>query len=154
MRFVADDTLGALVRRLRILGFDVETLPFSQIPQKLSAEPDRVFLSRSRKRIKAVKNKSLWVQADLWPEQLRQVFQELALSLSAESFTRCSICNLTLEAVKDKTEIQVLVPDYIYSTNDEYYLCRACRRVYWPGSHWKKMENFIEELKKASKNSF
>lgn len=148
MRFLADDTLGALVRRLRLLGFDVEVLPFSQIPLKLTAEPDRFFLSRSSKRTQTIEGKNLWVRSDLWEDQLRQVLEELALPLPAENLTRCSLCNVILEEVKHKAEVQAQVPDYVYSTRDRYYRCEGCGKIYWQGSHWQRLEGFIESLKK------
>lgn len=153
MKFLADDTLGVLVKRLRILGFDVEILPFSRAADKLSRDTDRIFLSRSRKRAKIAKNRGFWVRPDGWTEQLQQILQELSLKLPDESFTRCSLCNLILEEVKDKAEIQGQVPDYVFSTHDQYYRCFGCRRIYWPGSHWQKLGNFIEELKNIRKNT-
>jgi hypothetical protein len=152
MKFLADDTLGALVKRLRILGFDVETLHFSRIPPKLSAEPERLFLSRSLQRVKAAKDRGFWVRPDLWVEQLQQIIEELSLPLPEESFTRCSLCNLIVEEVKDKAEIQGQVPDYIFTNHDCYYRCPGCQRIYWQGSHWEELDNFIKELKKRRKN--
>lgn len=151
MKFLADDTLGALVRRLRFLGFDAEIAPFAQIPDKLARDPERIFLSRSQKRVLSAGGRGFWVRPDKWQEQLQQIFGELPLSLPPGGLTRCSCCNLILEEVKDKAQIEGQVPDYIYSNYDEYYGCRGCGRLYWPGSHWQKLENFIAEFKKTKK---
>ncbi|HYA87149.1 MAG TPA: Mut7-C RNAse domain-containing protein, partial [Nitrospirota bacterium] len=39
-----------------------------------------------------------------------------------------------------KNEVRDLVPHYVYEKNTVFFQCPKCKRIYWPGTHVKKME--------------
>ncbi|MBT3374046.1 MAG: hypothetical protein HN742_27645 [Lentisphaerae bacterium] len=32
-----------------------------------------------------------------------------------------------------------------FQLNDRYYECENCRGVFWPGSHWQRLQRMVEE---------
>ena len=52
--------------------------------------------------------------------------------------TRCSLCNEPLTVI-DKQEARDLVPQYVYERNDSFLRCGKCGRVYWKGTHVKRI---------------
>ena len=59
--------------------------------------------------------------------------------------TICTVCNGTLErAGKDK--VVGKVPETVLSAFSEFMLCPSCGRVFWQGSHWKRIKSFLDEV--------
>jgi hypothetical protein len=150
IRFIADCMLGKLSRWLRICGFD--TLYYQQIhdPDLLvRAEKDeRVVLTRDRLLFKLSRKRNLeavLVVHDFFEDQLKQVFRELNIQSPPMALHRCLNCNEVLQRA-DKTEVESRVPSYILDTEQKFYVCPACRKVYWPGTHWLHMNNSLKRL--------
>jgi hypothetical protein len=61
--------------------------------------------------------------------------------------SRCTICNSILEEV-NKNKIKDKVPEKVFSNNDVFWFCSNCKKVYWKGSHYDKMVNKINKIKK------
>ncbi len=71
--------------------------------------------------------------------------EELGLDIKSRLFTRCLMCNSELVPV-DKKAIKDRVPIYTHLTQDRFYECPGCGRVYWPGTHKDSMLEFISSL--------
>jgi uncharacterized protein with PIN domain len=148
-RFVVDVHLHRLVRGLRMLGFDV----FYK-----TENPDREIIRRSinEKRIILTRDKELlkhrnvthgyWVRATVSEDQLKEVLRRFDLHSQIKPFTRCMICNSQLKAV-EKKQIKDKIPEKTATYYSEFYRCRHCNQIYWPGSHYQKMQQKIERLK-------
>lgn len=140
-RFVADAHLGGLARLLRMAGFD--TLYDNHYGDDeivaIAAEEDRVVLTRDRELLKrrAVVH-GCYLHAIKPAEQFRELFDRLALAASARPFSLCLHCNLALRAV-DKALVLDELPPSVRVLHDEFNTCDACRRVFWKGSHHKRM---------------
>jgi uncharacterized protein with PIN domain len=76
--------------------------------------------------------------------QLRQVVLELGLSCEAR-LTRCLECNLPL-VPRLPAEVSELVPPYVRRTQTRYSQCPGCSRVYWAGTHWRRMRESVAAL--------
>ena len=150
-RFVADCNVGRLARWLRALGYDASYhshIGDAELVREAAAE-GRVLLTRDRDLTKRRVIQSGLVRAILIRDddvrtQLRQVFSELALDLN-HSLTRCIECNSELvprvaEHVADR------VPPYVRSTQTRYSECPACGRIYWAGTHWRRMRQVLAGL--------
>ncbi len=145
MRFVCDAMLGRLAKYLRVLGFDAEYARDDAVLERFKREEkDRIFLTRRKK----TQNfpRVVLVKSDSAREQLREI-KELIRSEVARELTlnRCIECNKELFEV-DKTEIEILVPEFIYHQYDGFKHCSSCGRVYWEGSHTKGLDRLIEEV--------
>jgi uncharacterized protein with PIN domain len=141
MKFIADAMLGRLAKWLRILGFDVLYYPDIDDRRivRISREQERTILTRDTQ---LLKRKGLpgviFINKDDVFEQLTQLKEQLDFSQAAPS-VRCVECNGFLDEVSQKEEIRNLVPDFVYLNSPSFVRCRDCGKVYWEGSHRKKI---------------
>jgi uncharacterized protein with PIN domain len=145
VKFAADRMLGRLARWLRVIGQDViygRHLSGYGLIHAARAE-DRLILTRDR----GLKHKQppqfIFIDSNDYREQLRQVIRECGLKPGEPLFTRCLECNAVLQP-KSKESVESLVPPYVFSTQEKFFWCPQCRRVYWPATHHQKM---LEELR-------
>jgi uncharacterized protein with PIN domain len=143
--FIADETVGKLAKWLRILGFDTCYDP--ELPRRsiaFNSRDDRIWLTRSRYHYKKPSRiKILRLESDDAMQQLVEVVTALGLTLSAiVPCSRCIRCNAPTIAVS-KALAFGKVPDYIWHTQAAFYQCGQCRRIYWPGSHYKRIKATI-----------
>lgn len=150
LKFIADAMLGRLAKWLRILGYDVVYEP-SILDDDLIAKAlngRRIILTMDRKLTerKSAKN-SLYIKSNDYKEQLKQVITHYNIDYKSNIFTRCLPCNEPLYYI-DKGKIKDKVPPYVYSTQDIFYICQQCSRLYWSGTHRRKI---LEKLNKILK---
>lgn len=146
-RFAVDSMLGTLAKWLRIMGYD--TIYFQRgedvALERIALRGRRILLTRDRGIVKRGNCRSILIRSDQLFQQLRQVIRELGLELRGEAFTRCVICNLPLTPM-EREEAKAKVPSYVYQTQERFITCRGCGRVYWSGTHWKKMAERLKEI--------
>jgi uncharacterized protein with PIN domain len=147
MRFIADAMLGTLAKWLRILGYDTvfdPGLDDHQLVRRARAE-GRVLLTRDRELAQRRGVTVLSVTGEALDDQIRQVVSELNLA-PEHSFSRCPVCNSGLKAI-DIESARARVPAYVAKTHKQFKACPGCRRVYWRGSHWRKMDEQLSRLR-------
>jgi uncharacterized protein with PIN domain len=147
-RFVLDGHLGRLAAYLRMLGFD--TVWASQAEDEtlahVSHDEQRILLTRDRGLLKrSAVTHGYCVRADLPRDQLREVVARFDLKAAARPFTRCLACNdrlrsVPLNAVKDK------VPPNVLRSQVDFWQCQGCGKVFWPGSHYRRMAQLLSEI--------
>lgn len=146
VRFTADRNLGKLSKWLRILGYDT---------MYDRGEADRTFLRKAgdEGRIALTRKRSLArlpqpgrlvvVNADRVGVQIGEVLKELALEPDpAKRMTRCLRCNAPLEEASNE-RVAGQVPAYVLETCTQFRICRSCGRVYWPGTHPRRVEEYL-----------
>jgi hypothetical protein len=152
MKFIADAMLGRLAKWLRLLGFDVLYYPDIEDREviKISLEQDRTILTRDTRMLqcKGVRD-AVFIRSDHISEQLLDMKDMLVLHDSNPG-ERCVVCNGNLYAVSDRGELQDLVPDYVYHNFESFMRCSGCGKVYWEGSHYKKIRERIREVLRKS----
>jgi uncharacterized protein with PIN domain len=146
--FVLDAHLGKLAAHLRMLGFD--TLYKNDFTDRLlmalSRNKGRILLSKDRTLVyKSGLTRAYEVKAVKPRQQLSEVLDRFDLYGRTRPFTRCMICNAVLETVR-KEDVAGRVPPGVWQTHDTYRRCPACHKVYWPGSHYQRMQRFIADL--------
>jgi uncharacterized protein with PIN domain len=144
--FVADAMLGTLAKWLRILGYDTLFDPALDDYQlmRLARAEERVLLTRDRELARRRGVRSLRIESENLDEQIRQVLIDLDLA-PAHSFSRCPVCNELLQPL-DREDARPRVPPYVARTHETFKLCPACQRVYWRGTHWQRMDEFLAGL--------
>jgi uncharacterized protein len=145
VRFVADGHLGTLARYLRLLGFDTrcdtewsdETLATTSVSER------RILLTRDRDLLKrrAVTH-GLFLRHDDPRHQIVDVVRRLHLGKRLHPFTRCMACNGLLKDV-DKDLVQEQLQPRTQQQFDEFRSCRDCHRVYWKGSHHRRLLELV-----------
>jgi uncharacterized protein with PIN domain len=151
LRFLADCNVGRLARWLRALGYDASYHPQigdAELVREAAAE-SRVLLTRDRdltKRrvIQTGLVRAILIRDDDVTAQLRQVFAELSLELK-DSLTRCIECNSELQP-REAINVAERVPLYVRKTQTRYSECPDCRRLYWAGTHWRRMREVLAGL--------
>lgn len=144
-RFIADSHLGALAHLLRLFGFDTlydNHFDDEEIARVASIE-HRIVLTRDRGLLKrrAITH-GCYVRALRREDQLREVFDRLDLAGSAHPFTRCLRCNALLRAA-DVQAVADRVPPGVLARHARFARCEGCDRVYWEGTHWRRMSGLV-----------
>jgi uncharacterized protein with PIN domain len=147
-RFILDAHLGKLAKYLRMLGFD--SLYRNDFGDEeiigLALQEKRIILTRDKLLLQSRRvTHGYYVRATEKHAQLREVVQKFDLYSQFKSFTRCMTCNAEL-VPKNRVDIRDLVDEDTLQFFDEFFFCPACRKVYWKGSHFKRMESFIRDL--------
>ncbi len=91
------------------------------------------------------KNGIFFVQTSNPTLQLKDVITHYNLQKDIRPFSRCIECNCLLKSVK-KESIRDNVPYFTFKNFDEFAQCPNCERVYWKGSHYKRMLQEIEDI--------
>jgi hypothetical protein len=144
-RFIADAHLGALAKYLRALGFD--TLYRNDFRDDdvaaIAARESRIVLSRDRGLLMRRNiTHGCCVRATRPLAQIEEILRRLDLGRSARPFTRCLVCNAELETLS-REEALVRVPDGTAGYYEKFHICRACDRVYWAGSHFRRLRGVL-----------
>ncbi|MBN2564078.1 MAG: NTPase [Candidatus Eisenbacteria bacterium] len=153
--FAADAMLGRLAKKLRMLGYDVfyrAGIDDREL-KTISARQRRILLTRDRGIAEtSMAVRVVLVESDDVAEQLSQVVGELDLDAAPSSFSRCTVCNVPIEAV-GREEVESLVPPYVYSTQSDFARCPACGRIYWAATHVERAREWLSDALDVSKNS-
>ena len=147
-RFLADAMLGRLARWLRLLGFDTAWLPDVADGElvRRAVEEGRVILTRDRKLPHEWRVAGVRVLADASPlDQLRDVVDAYGLAEHARPFTRCSACNTPLVPAALE-EVATALPPRVVAAQREFRRCTGCGRVYWQGTHARRMQRVLDRL--------
>lgn len=149
LAFLLDVHLGKLARLLRLLGFNThyQTDYDDARIVALSLEQNSVVLTRD---VGLLKHKVLrygyWLRSQNPEEQVKEVVSRFALWDSIRPFSRCMACNGFIVKVEKET-IQDTIPPGTRAYFQEFYRCGQCHKIYWKGTHYHKMLNFIERLR-------
>jgi uncharacterized protein with PIN domain len=147
-KFINDSHLGKLADYLRLLGFD--TLYRNDIQDAelvdVSLAENRIILTRDRGVLKRkVVRRGYLVRADLPKDQVIEVLRRFDLAAHAKPYSRCSLCNGILEKVEKEAilnKLETLTKRYFH----QFKRCNQCGQVYWKGSHFERMDNFIADV--------
>ncbi|MBI4258038.1 MAG: Mut7-C RNAse domain-containing protein [Thaumarchaeota archaeon] len=151
-RFIADSMLGSLARKLRILGFDV--IYFPEVDDRhlhdLSLREKRILLTADR----ALHNyssgrrvSSIFLLEDSDEKRLIRLFNTLGLrevTLNPKE-SRCPKCNGEIKTCTKKT-LSGIIPQSIVQQHTQFYRCASCMKVYWKGSHWRRIASMTRRV--------
>jgi uncharacterized protein with PIN domain len=133
---------------LRMLGFDsVYANRASDLELVgISAEERRILLTRDRGVLKhSAVTYGYWLRETDSRRQAEEVVRRFDLARSLRPLTRCTVCNEPLTETS-KAEVGGRVPQGILAWCNEFRECAGCGRVYWEGSHSRRMRRWIEQL--------
>ena len=142
-RFLLDVHLGALARRMRLVGLDTDYANDRDDDTliELANAGRSVLLTKDRG---LLRRRKLWLGAYVrgdWPDgQLADVLDRFAPPLAP--WTRCPACNGVLVAVP-KSEVAAQLLPGTRRTYQEFSRCAACGRVYWRGAHASRLTAIV-----------
>jgi len=147
-RFVTDTHLGRLASYLRMLGFDT-------LYRNHYCDAELAELSRSQGRALLTKDVGLLKRAvvthgyfvrEIHPRwQLTEVVRHFGLSGAMAPFQRCLRCNTRLQPAV-KQDVEDRLPPRTRELFSEFYVCPACSRIYWKGSHYERMQRLVDSV--------
>jgi uncharacterized protein len=147
-RFVLDVHLGKLAAYLRMLGFDTfyrNCFDDADLV-RVSVAERRILLTRDRGLLKhGALTHGYWVRETDSRRQLAEILRHFELKTHIRAFTRCMACNGLLSDIA-KGEAIARVPARVAEAFDEFRRCGTCGRVYWRGSHHRRMQQWIESF--------
>jgi uncharacterized protein with PIN domain len=144
--------LGNLAKKLRILGYDSKY--FSSI------EDDKLILiAKNEKRIIITKDEQLTKNAEKQEigfvlirgsDELEQIMQintkiNLGTFVIDTNNSRCVVCNGNLQSV-EKYRIIGKIPEGILEREKKFWMCDSCKKIYWEGTHFEKLQEFVMKL--------
>lgn len=148
-KFVLDVHLGRLAAYLRMLGFDTfyrNCLDDDELAE-VSADQHRILLTRDRGLLKRGNvTHGYWLRETDSRKQAAEIVARFQLARAIRPFLRCMACNGELTAVPKSRVLDRLRPRTA-ELYDDFRECPRCRRVYWKGSHYRRMQRWIEELR-------
>lgn len=154
-KFILDVHLGKLVKYLRMLGFD-------SLYENDYDDPEIIEIALAEKRIiltndtGILKNGSVthgyWVRSQKPMEQLEEIIERFDLYPGFMPFLRCMACNSIISR-RTKESVIELLKSKTKQYYNEFYQCSGCNKIYWKGSHYKKMKRFIDGLMQKRVNT-
>jgi len=81
----------------------------------------------------------------LLDEQSREIVKKFDLGKLIRPFFRCGLCNGKILTVEKELIIQYLLPETKKHFN-KFFRCSNCGKIYWEGSHHKKLLNKISSF--------
>jgi uncharacterized protein len=141
VKFTVDTNVSRLTMLLRLLGYDAVFFSGRDDGQMISRAfvEHRVILTRDthiprwgvvlRGEVKAV-----LISSDDAESRFRQVVRELGLRRDG-AFSLCLQCNATLVGIA-REEARGRVPPFVFQTQQQFFECPVCHRLYWRGTHW------------------
>lgn len=142
-RFLCDPSLGGLARWLRAAGYEASlapAVPGHRLPDE-ALKRGLVLLTTEAEVLdrRIVADGSLlvvWVPSALtMREQLRMVMRELGLRLREP---RCMACG-GAQVPTPKESVRPRIPPRTARWKDEYFVCAACEKLFWQGTHWERI---------------
>ena len=159
IRFLTDSMFGRLTRLLRIFGYDTvyandleNYFEVSPVPDdlllKYALEHDRIIITRDYPFFKKNEKQIFYLEGEGVYHYLNHLKKKMHLDYNFElQKARCSVCNSSLEEVKDKKEVINEIKPQTFNHYNEFYQCmnEDCRKIYWEGTH-------IDKIRKQLKN--
>ena len=141
-RFIADAHLGRLARYLRFAGIDTawknawddaELVAIAGREGRIALTCDRALLMH---RALAA---GCFLRSRQPRTQLAEVARRYALALCGPQASRCLECNAVPQPVA-KAEVAAELLPRTLAAFDQFWRCPGCRRTYWRGSHWQRIQ--------------
>jgi uncharacterized protein with PIN domain/sulfur carrier protein ThiS len=147
-RFILDTHLGRLAAYLRMTGFDTlyRNCYHDEQLARISADEHRILLTRDIGLLKrSAVTHGYFVRETDSRKQLDEVIRKFDLGRRMRPFTRCMACNAPLERV-EKADVGGEIPPSVAAVHEEFQRCPRCRRIYWQGGHYRRMQRLVESL--------
>ena len=146
VRLIADVMLGRLAKWLRLLGYDTryDNSAGDTALLRIAQAEERVLLTRDQALARQRGVRAVWIESQDLVAQIRQVRAAIGPPPDG-SLTRCAVCNARLVAIA-KADVETRVPPYVFQTQDEFYRCPQCERIYWAATHVERMREVIGNL--------
>jgi uncharacterized protein with PIN domain len=145
--------LRGLGRWLRVAGYDT-LIAEGGLPDRLlaarCAEEDRILLTKDRElaATAAGVSKAVLITGTGVDDAALVLRDSLGIDWQCAPFTRCIIDNRPLEPAP--SDFAARVPERSRAAGGPLRVCPDCGRIYWPGSHVRRMQQRLAEWQRAT----
>lgn len=141
-KFLCDAMLARLARYLRAAGYDTalaDDAVADRVVVRQAVEEGRWLITADRKitEHKAARGRVVMLQHGSLDAQAEVLGKHFALDWTGRAFSRCLLDNTVLTPVSD--EALLSLPLDVRQSGEAVMQCPSCRRVYWRGSHYRRM---------------
>lgn len=147
MRFLCDEMLVRLARLLRAAGYDTYLANGGEKDAALlhiAREEGRILLTRDRRLAEAALPESVLIEGRGVEAEAESLTRNVVLDWDFAPFTRCVMDNARLRpATLDEID---RMPPQAQALPGPFRACPACGRLYWPGSHVRRMSARLSGL--------
>ncbi len=161
LKFLCDRMLRKLATWLRIAGYDtlyIADLEFEgdEDTYMVYNHTDRILLTRDKelfKRAEAVGRPVFLIKSDDVAMQMAEL-KEMGVKFELR-MERCSVCNTPLRRPSDEEALEVMRREGIREDlrkKYELWFCEKCKKLYWMGSHWRNMVEFLKRVENIYKH--
>ena len=148
IKFFADVMVARLVKWLRAIGIDTawkDAISDAELIRR-AIDEERFVLTLDKKLKKEWRvDNVLLLESENTLEQFEEIINRFEIEKPAELFTRCLVCNMPLRPANAK-EISENAPPKMMENSDKFRFCPNCNKIYWEGSHTRRMREAIEEI--------
>jgi uncharacterized protein with PIN domain len=142
MRFLCDEMLAGLGRWLRAAGYDTTLADPGMNDRDLvewARAEDRLLLTRDRRliEIRGATDHAVVLLGNGIDACAAELSARLGLDWRHRPFSRCLVCNALLENAGE--HLRSRLPERARALPGPLTVCPACGRLYWPGSHVRRM---------------
>lgn len=149
LKFMVDVNVQKIARNLRLIGIDTTMVPDLRLVEigEVAAIQHRILITRNRELLKcnSVIHGNL-VRSENHGIQLQELVKRYGLRSQIKAFTRCITCNGDLKSIPKNAiydKLEPLTQKYF----NTFKLCNDCGKIYWQGSHHKKLRQFVEKVR-------
>lgn len=143
--------LGRLARLLRAAGEDVALVPPGADDREVVARArreGRCLLTRDRRLAEAAGADAVWIATQTPMEQAATAARVAPIDWRTRRFTRCTVDNTPL---REATQAEVAaLPGETAQGPGPFRACPACGRLYWPGSHVRRLSERLDRIAAAA----
>lgn len=156
-KFVCDEMLQGVGRWLRAAGYDTliasngehdaELLGLARKEGRLFLTRDRSLLDEHRKDADII----VLLQANDVPACIEELTARCELDWCKAPFSRCLLCNAPLLWIgpEQRASLKDRMPVDIWASHQPVRYCPACRKLYWEGSHVRRMRRRLKEFNRG-----
>jgi len=142
MKLICDQMLARLGRWLRAAGYDTVIVESSREDSEIlkqALHEKRLLISRDRHflAMPSASGHLIWLQSNKVQDCAEELSQKLPINWLHAPLTRCLVCNGVLEQAHEHEK--KLVPEDVLKKSSLIWKCPLCLRVYWEGSHAKRI---------------
>ncbi|MCA1622660.1 MAG: Mut7-C RNAse domain-containing protein [Acidobacteria bacterium] len=146
-KFFADVNVARVVRWLRAIGIDTtwEDAISDEDLVRRAIEENRFVLTLDKKLTEEWRvDNVLLLQSENSLEQFQEIVEHFKIKKPKEFFTRCLVCNTFLRNAT-ALEIAAGAPQRVRENEQVFHFCSNCAKLYWQGSHTRRMQEAIEK---------
>lgn len=150
--FLCDEMLQRLGRWLRAAGYDTAIAAAGEDDGELvrqAVAEERWLLTRDREMalLRNGHGRVVWLEQTALTGQIAAVTQRFAIDWLRRPFSRCLECNTPLVPATPAQYAQL--PALALAVSPEAWYCTRCDKLYWEGSHVRRMRHTLENFVRA-----